>query len=302
LHIVDLKRSFEARRPAIVVISNGGGLCPLELVELCVQLDQPFATIMHANHEAWWPEDGHARRYRAALPAALRCYFVSETNRKLAEKQIGCQLTNAEIVRNPFNVAYDAAPAWPTADDPLRMACVARLEPAAKGQDLLLEVLAEPPWSSRHWTLALYGAGANREGLLRLAEGLGLQSRVGLRGHVDDVASIWAESHLLVLPSRYEGLPLALVEAMLCARAAVVTDIAGNGEAVTDGVTGFLAESPTVPALRRALERAWERRSDLQRMGQDAGKRIRELVPRDPVGVFIDKLKGLAGLAHRGQA
>jgi glycosyltransferase involved in cell wall biosynthesis len=296
LYILDLKRWLKARKPALVALSSGGGFGPVELVELCAELALPFVTITQANHEGWWPEDDHARRLRTALPAALRCYFVSEANRKLAEKQIGCHLPNAEVVRNPFNVGYDAAPPWPIPDSPLRMACVARLEPPAKGQDLLLEVLAEPLWKARDWTLALCGSGPNREGLLRLAERLGLRGRVEAQGHVDDVAGIWAGSHMLVLPSRYEGLPLALVEAMLCHRAALVTDVAGNGEVVTDGATGFLAESATAPALRRALERAWERRSDLRRMGQEAGRRIRELVPRDPAGDFVRKLKGLVDL------
>ena len=294
LVIWDIKRFLEDVRPALVVISDGGFFAPLELVELCAELRLPFVVIAHANHDGWWLEDSHARRYGTALSAALRCYFVSERNRRLAEKQVGWTLANAELVRNPFNVAYDAALAWPAGDaGSLRMACVARLHLASKGQDLLFEVLAEPPWSTRNWTLALYGTGPNEEGLLQLAKRLGVRGRIEFRGHVADVASIWAGCHMLVLPSRYEGLPLALVEAMLCSRPAVVTNVAGNGEVVTDGATGFLAESPTAPALGRALERAWERRGDLQQMGEAAGKHIRELVPRDPVGVFARKLNAL---------
>ena len=80
---------------------------------------------------------------------------------------------------------------------------------------------------------------------------------------------------------------------MLCGRPALVTDVAGNGEVVTDGITGFLAESPTVQALGRAMERMWERRGELQQMGDAASSRIRELVPRDPVAVFASKLRAL---------
>ena len=65
---------------------------------------------------------------------------------------------------------------------------------------------------------------------------------------------------MLVMPSRFEGLPLAIVEAMLCARPVVATDVAGHAEVVEDGVTGFLADAPTVGAIAAALERCWVRR------------------------------------------
>jgi glycosyltransferase involved in cell wall biosynthesis len=104
---------------------------------------------------------------------------------------------------------------------------------------------------------------------------------------------IWARNHALAVPSRFEGLPLALVEAMMCGRPAVVTDVAGNSEVIEDGVTGFLADAPTVRSMESALERFWAQRNDLERMGQVAAARIRQLIPPDPVGVFSDKIKEL---------
>jgi glycosyltransferase involved in cell wall biosynthesis len=202
------------------------------------------------------------------------------------------------VVRNPFNVPYDVVPTWPTEEgSQLRMACVARLHAPSKGQDLLFEALAEPPWTDRDWRLSLYGEGPNQALLEWFAEQLGLDKRIEFKGQVNDVAGIWAKHHLLVLPSRYEGLPLVLVEAMLCGRPAVVTDVAGNCEVVAAGVSGFVAEAPSKPALRRALEQAWEHRGELRTMGEAAAVRVRELTPRDPVGAFVDKLQALAGFA-----
>ena len=57
-----------------------------------------------------------------------------------------------------------------------------------------------------------------------------------------------------MLPSRFEGLPLALVEAMLCPRPAVVTNVAGNTEVIEDGETGFVAAAPTAGHLDEAME------------------------------------------------
>ena len=279
--------------PALMVLSTGACLFPIDVLALCVDRKRPFVTIAQANDVAWWCDDEQGQRYRELLPLARRCYFVSEGNWRLAEKQLGCEIRNGEVIHNPFNVDYDAAPAWPRFDDdnPLRLACVARLEPTAKGQDILLEALADPDWIARSWRLTLYGEGRWRHSLEWLIGRFGLNEQVRFAGHVSDVERIWAENHVLVMPSRFEGLPLAMVEAMLCGRPVVTTDVGGNREIVEDGVTGFIADAPTPLSLGEALERLWVRRDDLERMGRMAAESIRAKVPPDPVAVFAAKIE-----------
>jgi len=281
--------------PELVVYSDGGNFPPIELIELCVVKELPFVTISQANSESSernWFDDPLAERYRAVLPAARRCFFVSRANQHLAENQIGCDLPNAEVVYNPFNVDINASPPWPPLGE-LRLASVARLYVPSKGQDILLEALADSLWASRKWRLSFYGDGPNRVTLERLVLRLGLQDRISFEGHVASVEKIWAENHVLVMPSRYEGLPLVVVEAMLCGRPVVATNVAGNSEIVDDGVTGFLADAPTVPLYGRALNRLWERRSELEDMGRAAAKHVREKIPADPVRIFAEKIKDL---------
>lgn len=291
---LEVERLIAAKSPEFVVISDGAPFPPLDLLEMCAAKRLLFAIIVQCNQNFWWPADFLAERYRMVLAAALRCYFVSHANRWIAEKQIGCALPNAELVRNPFNVDFNASPPWPSLgrDSELRFACVGRLEPPGKGQDILFEVLAKPEWATRNWRLHLYGDGENRNGLERWAQRLGLTDRVAFEGHVADVEKIWSLSHVLVMPSRIEGLPLAVVEAMLCGRPVVATDAAG-AEVIEDGVTGFLAEAPTVNAVGNALERFWARREEAQEIGAIAAKRIRHLVPPDPVRIFANKIREL---------
>jgi glycosyltransferase involved in cell wall biosynthesis len=291
---LEVERLIAARPPQFVVISDGAPFPPLDLLELCVANHLPFAIIVHCNQYFWWPADALAERYRAALAAALRCYFVSDANRRIAEKQIGCELLNAEVVRNPFNVDFNASPPWPPLgqDGELRFACVGRLDAPGKGQDILFEVLAGPTWSARSWRLHLYGEGENRGGLERWAQRLGLADRVVFEGHVAGVEGIWSLNHVLVMPSRIEGLPLAVIEAMLCGRPVVATDVAG-AEVVEDGITGFLAEAPTVGCVGNALERFWRRKEEAKEIGAASAESIRRLVPPDPVRVFADKIRGL---------
>jgi glycosyltransferase involved in cell wall biosynthesis len=128
-----------------------------------------------------------------------------------------------------------------------------------------------------------------------LARRLGLSERVNFAGFAKP-EEIWAENHVLVMPSRYEGLPLAMVEAMLCSRPVVATDVAGHAEIVEDGVTGFLADAPTPRAMAAALERFWARRTEAEEIGKAGYRRIQQLVPPDPVRVFAEKLKALGVL------
>ncbi len=251
-----------------------------------------------AHAEFLWPDDVAVAELRQLYNSARRCFFVCQANLVLLETQIAFKLTNAELVRNPFNVSRDAMPRWPDRRDGLwRLACVGRLNPSSKGQDLIFQVLRRPEWRERPLRLSFYGMGPQERSLRELACDYGIIDNVAFRGQVQNVEQIWCENHALILPSRYEGLPVALVEALMCARPAIVTDVAGNSEVVREGVTGFIAEAPTVRHLSRAMEKAWEARNDWKTMGERAHIAIRELVPPDPGGVFAARLLALAGSA-----
>jgi len=87
---------------------------------------------------------------------------------------------------------------------------------------------------------------------------------------VGNVKSIWSSCHLMVMPSRSEALPIALIESMVCGRPAVVTDVGGISEWVEDGRTGFIAEAASVKSFGAALERAWMQSSALKTLGREA--------------------------------
>jgi glycosyltransferase involved in cell wall biosynthesis len=269
---------------------------PLEIAETCIARGWPFAIVTHSSSPNWWPSGELAAQLRKTLPLARRCFFVSEANRVLAEKQIGYAFDNAEIVRNPVAVEIDSPIPWPldAADQGLRMACVGRLS-GEKGQDVLFEVLANPCWMERNWRLTLYGNGPTRDVLERLVKRFKLQDRVSFAGHVA-VEKIWHENHILVMPSRHEGGPMTTIEAMFCGRPVVATNVGSNPEVIKDGLTGFLAEAAVAECFARALERMWVQRDRLQEMGKLAAASIREFMPHDPAGIFAGKIRDMASL------
>jgi glycosyltransferase involved in cell wall biosynthesis len=290
--LLQIDKFLLSERPAIAILQSGSQLPPIDVVELCVERKIPFVTIGHANSETWWFEDSLAERYRRALPSALRCYFVSHANHRLTERQIGSELPNAEVVQNPVNVDYNVCLPWPEQrDDEIRFACVGRLDVRAKGQDILLEALAGPEWLNRRWYLTFYGDGPMKDGIGRMIDHFGLRRHATIAGWSPNPEKIWQENHALVLASRLEGLPLVIVEAMLCGRPVVATNVAGNAEVVQDGITGFLADAPTAPRFSVALERLWERRSGLRIMGEAAARTIRKQVAPEPAKGFAEKIK-----------
>lgn len=276
-------------RPELAVISQGGSVDGHAWMEACRRQGVPYILIVHLSTDSLWPDPMLVELVRPFYEAASAVFFVSENNRQVTAKHLGINLDQAKIVRNPFLVDYDNQVPWPDAKDGYRLACIGRLGAEHKGQDLLFEVMREPKWKKRSLTVTLFGQGHHRETLERL-QAMWDVPQIRFGGQSSNIEGVWADHHALIMPSRYEGLPLALVEAMLCHRVAIGTDVGGNVEFVEDAKTGFVASAPTVPAIDRALERAWDCRDKWQQMGIAAGERVRQLVPRDPVAAFIGEL------------
>ena len=281
------------RRPDLVIVSQGGNYDGMFLADLIRRMGLPYVLISQKAGDLYWPVDDRMKRLRGVYESALACYFVAEHNLRLTEEQLGIALPHASVVRNPFLVSWERRTDWPDQREGLRLACVGRLYPMEKGQDLLLRVLAREHWRKRAVSVTFYGSGTQRAGLEQMARHLRL-TNITFAGFVRDVAAIWNDHHGLILPSRCEGLPLVLVEAMLSGRVPIVTNVAGSAEVVDDNVTGFLAAAPTEDALDEAMERAWARREEWRAIGEEAATRIRTLVPQAPDRVLAEMLEEIA--------
>lgn len=278
-------------RPDLVIINQGGNTGGIDLMEYCIEKKINFVTISNVANEAKWPSDELNKRLSVALPKALKNFYVSNANLRLTEIQIGQKINNAEIILNPFNVRYDNDVEYPEVTDNYFMAHVARLEIFAKGQDILFQILNERKWRERNLIVNLYGKGQHDYSVRKLKEFFNLD-KVILKGH-QEPEIIWKNNHALILTSRYEGLPLALIEAMLCGRTGVVTNVSGNPEVIIDDENGFLAKAATPEFVDEAMERAWIRRNEWKEIGLISKKYIKTLIDEDPVDSFYKKITSL---------
>ncbi len=282
-------RWLDQFQPDMVVITLNVQSSGLEWAQECLKRQIPYVLIVQLVID-WWPDDTIAEQWAQVYEQAAACYFLTEGNLAMVRSQLAISLPSAKMVRNPFNVSYHAGPSWPVLEN-CRLACVGRLQPSSKGQDVLLDVLKMEKWRQRPLQVTFYGSGQFQRRMETIKKRLNLEN-VFFGGFVPDVEAIWAANHGLVLPSRFEGMPLAVVEAMLCGRPCIVTKVAG-GDLIEDNITGFVATAPTASLLDEAMERAWLRRAEWEDIGQLAGAKVRELVPRDPCNVFATELEEL---------
>ena len=253
----------------------------------------PYVVVVQLSVDHWHPEASAAQVTRQALTHAHRVGFVSEHNLRLVERQLNVTLHNGLVLRNPVNLLDQSLVPWCVSDRPT-FAMPARLQFEHKGHDLILGVLARPQWKAREWMLRLYGSGPDESAIRTAIAKHGMQDKVELCGHVFDVRSIWAENQMLLMPSRMEGTPLSMVEAMLCGRPGVYSSAGGIPEWIRDERDGFLAAEASEDQLADAMERAWARRDQWQAMGLSARARALELVDPNPGATLLKLLEDAA--------
>lgn len=269
-------------RPDVILLSQAGTYDYHHIKDVVCWIqrsEKPYVVVNQLNFDAYVPESRHFREARAFFSAAARVAFVSSHNLRVVERQLALRLPKAFVIQNPVNLREAGILPWPP-QPPLSFASAARLDANHKGHDLLLEAFSAESWRARDWKFTFYGSGADEEYMRRLVEFYELREHVSFGGQVSDVREIWRKHHLGVLASRWEGTPLALIESMLCGRASIVTDVGGNAEWITDGVSGFVAAGATTASVAEALDRAWSARGELMTFGEKAFAAANE--KRDP--------------------
>ncbi|NLX59260.1 MAG: glycosyltransferase [Phycisphaerae bacterium] len=143
-----------------------------------------------------------------------------------------------------------------------------------KGLDVLLRAMALPGAADASCHLLVAGEGPERPALESLGERLGVASRVHWLGRRDDVAALMKAAAVVVLPSRWEGLALTLLEAMAAGRPVVATRVEGQADAIDHERTGLLVEPESPEALAAALRRVLEDRAAADAMGREAAAHV----------------------------
>jgi glycogen(starch) synthase len=234
---------------------------------------RPLVLTMHIPPTDHLP--GSSLDALAKLVGSAACVTaVSETVAADVRRLVPSVSDRLSVIRNA--IAPPAAEATPVDNGPGRLLCLGRLV-TRKGFDTAIEafsLLDEP--DAR---MEIAGDGPIGSELGRRAAALGVADRIEMTGFVDpaQVPARLAAATAVVIPSRYEGLPLVALEAAWMARPVIASRAPGVVEAVVDGQTGLLVDADDPAGLAAKMQQLLRDRALARRLGAAA----RSAVERD---------------------
>lgn len=172
-------------------------------------------------------------------------------------------------------VGYQNIPPPAGERSPLVVGTAAALEPR-KGHRFLLEAAAELKRQGRRFIYRIAGDGSEQRRLFDLTGRLGLEREVEFTGFVADVPAFLASVDIFLMPSLFEGLGVAVLEAMAAARPVIASRVGGLTDSVVDGETGLLIPPGDSHAIAEALARLAEHKELIQSMGSMGRTRVLE--------------------------
>ena len=202
------------------------------------------------------------------------CHFVALSN-SIFKNLIARGVSPEKIAAIP-NAVHLAPQDQRTIDAPLSVLFIGNVlnDPLQKGLDLLLHawqcIVKEIPEAR----LTIVGDGDYSD-FVAIAKELGILHRVTFFGVSLNINSLFCSHNIFVLPSRYEGMSNALLEAMSFGKACLVTAISGSDDVITHGMNGLKVEPEDVSALADALLFLLEHDSEAKAFGNSAREYVR---------------------------
>ena len=264
-------------KPDFVFFSFGGfaELDNPKILDALSGLSVPYSAAFHSNTENYAFQINSIPGAQKFWSNAVCNYVVSRRIAEIFQRQIGLQELNYTLAVNPMDdVQSCSIDLYQLRDSTVEMAFIGTLDIGVKGIALLIQTLASCDFGETEWELNLFGEGQDRVVIQKLIDQFGLKNRIHIQGWTDNIDEVWANHHLLVLPSFNEGMPMVIHEAMLRKRVVVATDVGGNSEVIENKVTGFISPAATLSQLKETLETSIAAREQWANMAVSAQSAI----------------------------
>lgn len=227
------------------------------------------AGVVLQTREAYDFFPGYIRAKAVVLPNSINPDFLKASE----------ELTLVTTINNDKKMTVDDR--IPSSVKEKRIITVGRIDDN-KNQRLLVEAYVKIADHYPDWSLELIGDGSGRQALEEYVSTLPCKDRISFTGAVDDVAKRMSEASIFVLPSKIEGMPNALIEAMVMGMACISTDCPCGGPRdliAADESNGILVPVDNVDAMTMALKRLITHDTLRESMGDNARKIITTLHP-----------------------
>ena len=156
-----------------------------------------------------------------------------------------------------------------------------------KDQQLLVQAMMR---INRPYKLVFVGEGPTRALVEADVARAGLQRQIVFAGNSREVEQILSQSHIFALPSRWEGFPLTILEAMRAGLPVVASDVGGVREAVIDGHTGFLTRPGDVHDLQRHIDSLLQHTALRGTMGSNGRRHFQKMFTQDKM---LDRIRSI---------
>lgn len=213
--------------------------------------------------------------YRFLAPAGV----IAQTElAAVSKKRFFGKRTRIGIIPN----ALREVQLYPEITRQMQILAVGRLNDHLKGFDRLIEAFAKI--KNKKWKLAFAGGDVEGEALKKLARDLEIYTRIIFLGKLKEIDIAYASSGIFVIPSRSEGFPNALCEAMAAGLPCISFDfIAGPRDIIVDGYNGIIVENDNIQLLANKIDLLIENEEERNRLGQNA-KKIRAKLNERKIG------------------
>lgn len=265
-----------AFRPDHILFNLAGGdeiaSDPDDLMVFVRQLKIPFTVIHHSMTIGHVYPKITCDLFAEVFASARHSLFTSRYQLELYRQQAGDPILNGRVVAHPLpEIPYNKLTEMSVV---VRFALIGSLITRWKGQDIVLSILSKGPWIERDWQLDIYGAGEDEYTLRAFVESSVIRDRVFFYGHCSEIASVYAEHHLILIPSRQDTGPIVLFEAMMAGRPVVGTPMGAMPDFIEDGQTGVMSSDIDEVSFAEAMERAWLSRSEWPVWGLSAREKM----------------------------
>ncbi len=228
--------SFCDKMNIVVLAATRPLRIPTVITEFTDPRHQPMSKPWHALRRLYYLTAAHG-------------VALNQSTLPIVKKWVGGPVTviSAAVDEPPAGFAHRVS-----TDGRLRLTGVGRLSPE-KGFDRLVKAFIDIADQVPQWDLEIAGDGPDRDAIATLVRDAKLQSRIRLIGWIKDVWGFLATADAFALTSRYDGYPVALLEAMAAGIAVVSVDCdSGPREIIRNGVNGLLVDNSEI-ALREGL-------------------------------------------------
>lgn len=195
---------------------------------------------------------------------------VVASSRAVADSLCGIR---AQVIYAGIEACSDPPP-MPPFEGQIRVGVLSRLVPV-KRIEAVIEAAAQLAAIGIEMQTEICGEGPSEPQLRDLVDRLGIVDRVRFLGWRTDTSALLAKWHLLVMPSMYEGFPIAALEAMAAGRAVVASRVGGIAELIDDGISGVLIPAGDTDALVVSIRNLALDRPRLLSIGREGWKRVK---------------------------